>query len=67
MTYYNDLLTILAKYGLPTQYEYDKDEIYHYITTDKKASKDHLNIILVEEVGNGYIEPIKISEIKTKL
>jgi 3-dehydroquinate synthase len=65
--YYNDLIRVLAKYNLPTTYEYDKDKIYTFITTDKKATKDHLNIILVDTVGNGYIKPIKIEEIKEKL
>lgn len=65
--YYKDLLKVLKKYDLPTSYEYDKDVIYHMITTDKKATKDHLNIILVDEVGNGYIKPIVISDIKQKL
>ncbi|QMS84932.1 3-dehydroquinate synthase [Candidatus Xianfuyuplasma coldseepsis] len=66
-SYYNDLIHLLAKYNLPTSYEYDKDEIYQYITTDKKATKTSLNIIVVDEVGNGYIEPIEISQIKEKL
>lgn len=65
--YYDDLLKVLLKYNLPTSYEYDKERIYTFITTDKKATKDHLNIILVDKVGNGYIKPIKIKEIKDKL
>jgi len=67
MTYYDDLLQMLHKYALPTTYEYDKEQLYRYITTDKKASGDDLNIILVEEVGNGYIKRIKISDIQSRL
>lgn len=65
--YYDDLLRVLDKYNLPTAYEYDKDTIYNFITTDKKATKDQLNIILVDKVGNGYIMPIKLEQIKDKL
>jgi len=67
MSYFEDLLKVLHKYNLPTSYEYDKTEIYKYILTDKKASQDILNIIIVENVGNGYIKPIEISQILEKL
>ena len=67
MSHYSDLIDILNKYNLPTSFEYDKDQIYNYIITDKKATKTHLNIIVVEEVGNGVIKPIEISQIKPKL
>jgi len=67
MSHYDDLLELLRKYDLPTSYDYDKEQLYQYITTDKKASGDDLNIILVEKVGNGYIQRIKINEIKSRL
>ncbi len=65
--FYSSLLTMLKKYNLPTEYEYDKDAIFNLILTDKKASKTSLNIIIVDEVGNGYIKTINILEIKSKL
>jgi len=67
MSYYHQLLEILNKYNLPTSYEYDKEVIYNYILTDKKATQAMLNIIIVENVGNGYIKPIEISQILEKL
>lgn len=67
MSHFDKLIKILNKYNLPIQYEYDKQEIYKYITTDKKASQAKLNIIIVEEVGKGYIKPIEISQILEKL
>lgn len=62
-----DLLQVLQKYNLPTSYEYDKDIIYKYILTDKKVTGDKLNIILVEEVGIGFIKTINTSEIKERI
>jgi len=62
-----DLLNVLAKYILPTTYEYDNETIYQYIRTDKKANGNTLNIIMVDELGKGYIKPIKIIEIKERL
>lgn len=62
--YYEDLIRILKKYSLPTHYEYDIEELYEYIKTDKKASQNTLNIILVEELGRSIIKSINIEEIK---
>ncbi|MCK5761355.1 MAG: 3-dehydroquinate synthase [Candidatus Izimaplasma sp.] len=65
--YRNDLMKLLSKYSLPTDYEYNKEDIYKYIQTDKKASNKYLNIILVENIGKGFIKRIKIEEIKNYL
>ena len=61
------LKNLLTKYNLPTSYDYDKEQLYKYILTDKKASDENLNIILVEEVGKGFIKPIKISKMKERI
>ena len=63
--YYKQLEEVLHKYNLPTSFEYDKTQLLSYIKTDKKAQKNTLNIVLVEEVGNGFVKTIKIDEITT--
>jgi len=65
--YYDNLVNILIKYGLPFNYEYNKEKIYDFIRTDKKATIKSLNIVLVEEVGKGFIKRIDIKEIKNYL
>jgi len=65
--YYDNLVKMLTKYSLPIDYEYNKDKIYEYIKTDKKATNNYLNIILVEELGAGFIKRIKIEDIKNYL
>lgn len=65
--YYPNLIKILKKYSLPVNYEYNKEKLFDYIKTDKKASQDTLNIILVETLGNSIIKPININEIKNYL
>ena len=62
-----ELLKALNKYNLPTTYEYDKEAIYQIIRTDKKANQNTLNLIMVTELGKGYIKPISIEEIKERL
>lgn len=63
-SFHNDLVRLLNKYSLPLTHDYDKDTIFNYIKTDKKVMNNKLNIIVVEEVGNGLIKTIDINEIK---
>ena len=65
--YHNDLVRILNKYSLPLTYDYDLETIYNYIKTDKKVINNKLNLIVVEQVGNGLIKTIDIKEIKEYL
>lgn len=65
MNYEDKLRSIFEKYNLPTTYEYNVDELYEYIKTDKKVTSDKLNIILVEEIGNAFIKTINLNDIKS--
>ena len=65
--YYDNLVKILIKYSLLISFEYNKEEIFEYIKTDKKATNNYINIILVEKLGSGFIKKIEIEEIKNYL
>ena len=65
--YYDLLMKLFTKYSLPFNYEYDKEKLYNYIKTDKKATSNLLNIVLVEEIGTSFIKQINIEEIKNYL
>jgi len=67
MPFEDDLRRLLHKYDLPDTYEYDKTALFEYVRTDKKASSTSLNMIVVEEVGKGYIKPISLSDFKARL
>lgn len=54
---------LLTKYSLIKDFEYNKDVLYGYIKTDKKINNNFLNMVLVEEIGNGFIKQISIEEI----
>ncbi len=62
-----DLIKTLRKYNLPTKFDYDRNTIYDLIKTDKKVNGKKLNIILVEEVGNGFIKTINIEDILERI
>ncbi len=59
----DSLYKLLENYNLPTTYDYDKEALLKIINTDKKAYKDNLNFIMVEEVGNGFIKTINKKDI----
>lgn len=65
--YHSELVSLLNKYSLPLTHDYDSSIILNYIKTDKKVMKNKLNIVLVEEVGNGFIKTIEINDIKEYL
>jgi 3-dehydroquinate synthase len=65
--FYPDLIKAFKYYGLPTTYEYNKDEILNLIKTDKKFNGSTINIIEVKEVGNGYIKAVKLEDLLERL
>jgi 3-dehydroquinate synthase len=66
-SYHKYLLKVLNKYSLPLNYKYDLETIYNFIKTDKKVKNNKLNIIVIEEIGNGLIKTINLEEIKKYL
>ncbi len=65
--YHDDLIKVLKKYNLPIKYEYDKTKILEYIKTDKKATINSINIVLVEKIGSSIIKNIEFEEIEKYL
>ena len=55
----------LEKYSLPTTHNYSCEQLLSYITKDKKAQGDEINIVLVNEIGSFQMKKIKISELKS--
>lgn len=66
-SFQHNLVDTLHKYNLPTHHAYDKQDVYNLIKTDKKANGNKLNIVLVEEVGNGFIKTIDIKDILERI
>ncbi|MBR2891703.1 MAG: 3-dehydroquinate synthase [Bacilli bacterium] len=58
-----ELLTVLNKYDLPTQYIANKEELYKYICLDKKRNNNKLVIVSVNKIGEFEFKEIFIEEI----
>lgn len=58
-----DVLNLLKLYNLDKDIPYQKNALIKYLKNDKKQTKDALKIILLKELGNGYIKTIKKDEI----
>ena len=55
-----EIRKILIKYRLPYQIpDLDKKEFLKHIQHDKKALGEEMHVVLLEEIGKGYIQPIK--------
>ena len=63
----DELKSILNKYHLPTSCNITKDELYKYISLDKKRSDNYITIIKVSKIGTYEIEKIELENIKSYL
>ena len=61
------LRKVLEKLGLPTSCSADPDRILELIRRDKKADHGLIDIVRVDEPGNGYVERIGIDELRGRL
>lgn len=58
---------VLEKYHLPTCINISTDDLYKFITLDKKRSGDYLSIVYLESIGNFEIKKILLEDIKKYL
>ena len=62
-----ELKDILNKYHLPISCNITKNELYKYISLDKKRSDNYITIIKVLKIGTYEIEKIELENIKSYL
>ena len=60
----NQLIEVLNKYNLPTSYSASTDEIYQYVSLDKKRSNNNITVVIVDEVGKFELKEIELEDIK---
>jgi 3-dehydroquinate synthase len=56
---------LLKKYGLPPQFEYDKEQTLKLLKADKKKEKDSISYILLHKIGKPYIASLPFQQIET--
>ena len=59
----NEIYNLLKKYDLPTGNNLSKEQLFKYITLDKKRSGDYISIIRVDEIGKYEIKKILLNDI----
>lgn len=52
---------VLEKYGLPYECGVEMEELTGAIKLDKKNLNNHLNVVLLHEIGNSYWHPTDVS------
>ena len=60
----NKIIELLRKYDLPISYDYTLSDLLPYLTKDKKAKGDILQVVYVNEIGKFEFKKINIEEIK---
>lgn len=60
----NRVIDLLKKFELPTEFKFDELEVFENMKKDKKKENDRMNYILLKKIGSGYIESIKLSDLK---
>lgn len=58
------LKILIEKVGLPTGKEIPMTEIYDVLLKDKKRRGSSISMILLNSIGNAFIEDIELSELK---
>ena len=57
------LKNLLEKYGLPTSSDFDKEKAWATMLADKKKSGDHINFIVLDEIGHASIKKIPLANL----
>ncbi len=61
------LCDLLRRYGLPDHHAMDTNKIMSLLRADKKRTKEHIDYILLEQIGKGVIHPLTFPEIESAL
>lgn len=58
------VVTVLKRYGLPPQFDFDKAEVFRILKSDKKKDNQLINYILLNKIGKATIVPLPFTEIE---
>ena len=63
----SEIKTLLKRFELPTACPYTFEELENYMSNDKKLKQAHLTLVLVNDIGNAYLQQGKVSDLKNYL
>ena len=59
------VLSVIKKFGLPTQTDFDATMLYEWALSDKKRTADIVNLIVPKAIGDCIILPTKTDDLKS--
>jgi 3-dehydroquinate synthase len=57
------LEALLARFGLPVRMVAESDLLWEALGRDKKRENDHIHFVLLDEIGQANVAPIRIGEL----
>ena len=57
------VVKVLKQYGLPPQLDFDKEETFRILKSDKKKDSQSINYILLKKIGKAAIVPLPFDKI----
>jgi 3-dehydroquinate synthase len=57
------LVALIDRYGLPVQADYDKEKVFEVLSSDKKKEDAAINFILLQRMGKGVVEKIRLEQL----
>lgn len=57
------LVSLIDRYGLPVQADYDKQKVIEVLSSDKKKEDAAINFILLQRIGKGVVEKIRLEQL----
>ena len=59
------VIRLLKQYGLPPQFEFDKERAFDILLKDKKKAGQHISFILLKKIGKAEIKLICLEDLHT--
>lgn len=55
---------LLKKYGLPPQFEFDKQKVYELMKSDKKKNNRSIQYVVLNKIGNAGVKSLPFEELE---
>jgi 3-dehydroquinate synthase len=64
---FDAILSLLRHFGLPTETEYDAEELFSIMMLDKKIADGKMNLVLPRSIGWCEVVPVSKDELRQLL